>query len=160
MRFGLKIVILGPFQSPPARGENLDHQHLAWKVSNIVFFRSGFKISIKNTIQGDQEGQICDLLKNDIFCSFQNLSLWGVKILIFEIWLNMSLVLSSCGQGAKLAWNMPFRGSKLPNVWFLPFSLYFSIKKAENHKSCYLAPFLALSMPIFLFSEPSRHPWR
>ena len=43
--FGLKIVILfGPLtESTPARRENFDFTKLAWKVSSIALFGSGYK---------------------------------------------------------------------------------------------------------------------
>ena len=55
--------------------------------------------------------QKCDFgLKMIIFDPFQSLTLGGKKILTFQIWLKKSLVSPTWGQGAKLAWKMPFKG--------------------------------------------------
>ena len=57
---------------------------------------------------------MCDFgLKIVIFCPFKSLPLGGEKILSFQTWLEKSIVLPSWGQGAKLAWKMPFRGVKM-----------------------------------------------
>ena len=47
--------------------------------------------------------------KNGHFDPFQSLTLGGKKILTFQAWLKKSLVSPTWGQGAKLAWKMPFR---------------------------------------------------
>ena len=66
---------------------------------------------MKNAIQGGEYDQICDFgLKMVIFDPFKSLPLRGEKILTFQTWLKKSLVLPSWGQGAKLAWKMPFKG--------------------------------------------------
>ena len=83
---------------------------------------------MKNAIQGGQYCQMYDFgLQMVIFGPFQSLPPGGKKILTFQTWLRKSLVLPSWGQGAKLAWKMPFKGSIWPNVRFWPFSLYFPI---------------------------------
>ena len=52
-------------------------------------------------------------LKIVIFDPFQSLTLDGKKFLTFQTWLKKSLVSPTWGQGAKLAWKMPFRGVKM-----------------------------------------------
>ena len=66
---------------------------------------------MNNAIQGGKYCQMCDFgLKMVIFGPFQSLPLGGKKILTLQTWLKKSLVLTSRGQGGKLAWKMPFRG--------------------------------------------------
>ena len=61
---------------------------------------------------------------NRHFDLFHHLSLEREKMLTYQIWLKGSLVLASWGQGVILAQEIPFRGSKLLNFRFSPFSLY------------------------------------
>ena len=66
---------------------------------------------MKNAIQGGQYCQMCDFgLKMVIFGPFQSLPPGGKKMMTFQIWPKKSLVTPTCGQGAKLAWKMPFKG--------------------------------------------------
>ena len=65
------MIILAPFRVPPTRRENLDHL-----VSSISLLKSGFKISMKNIMQEDQNDQMYD---------------FGLKIVIFDPFLTLPL---------------------------------------------------------------------
>ena len=60
--------------------QNFDLPNLAQKVSISAVFRSGCKISMKNTIWEDQNDQMCDFgLQMVIFDPFQTLPCEGRK---------------------------------------------------------------------------------
>ena len=69
----------------------------------ISFLWSGFKISMKDTIQGSKWPSMRFYLKNCHFGPFQSLSLRREKVLTFQTWLRKSLALSSVDQGTALA---------------------------------------------------------
>ena len=82
---------------------------------------------------------MCDFgLTMVIFGPFQSLPPGGKKILAFQIWLEKSLVSSTWGQGAKLAWKMPFRGVKMAKCAILAiFPILSYIKQLKITKAVF-----------------------
>ena len=109
MRFWVKSCNFGPFQSLALWGEKVLTFQTWLKKSIITYYGSGWKISTE-IIESNQIYLMCELTQN--FSFFATFRVSSCKSRIFrpsKLGLK-SLSLTSWGQGAKLAWKIPFVG--------------------------------------------------
>ena len=160
--FGLKMVIFGPFKSLSLGGEKILIFQI-WLKKSLVLpsWRKGVKLAWKTPFREVKWPNMRFWLEN---CHFWPLSasppVSGENFDLSNLARKVSgivLLVSGC----KISIEKYHIGGQNGQMCdFCRFPYTFLYKTAENHRSRYLAPFLPVSMPVFWFSEPSRHPWK